>query len=483
MPELNIHDFTYLGKITGTNIKYSHKVDRGHLAGNSKRWIRKEMQDPATAKLEILAQEFFRVIIPHQPETRIAKNNTMGTYYILSEEVEGYGNLPHGQASNFTNGTFTGLGQVLLTSMFLQEIDLKNGNIGLDKNNRVIKIDGDWCFAGLTYNKKMFEITPEALASLPYPEDYYTFNWLDLINKEMAVSTSRIINADTSNALQFRNEVNQAILKICLLPNEFINAFVDAYMPAGGERFIQLITRRRDELLASALKNKSFNDYLKKPQAICDREDILIQMKSFQTGGEFIIAPDKQAYLEKTFAQLPVPLLPFVSDCKPATNTFKPHNNFNNKSVNHRKLVIRATEKKITRILEGLAQKIGAVDQHHFKKAVDAGMRLLTGLQEARRNYLINLNTLEISIHKANTNFENTCNTLINKARPELERDLGWGTYLTNLLKTIANAVIWTASLGQANHFFKQEQSESIKAIEEAGASLKNARCLDHLCI
>jgi hypothetical protein len=275
-----------------SNALFSHKVSRGTLKGSGKTWIKKEMPDPAVARIEVLAQEFFRLIIPHQGETRLLQDKNTGVHYILSEEVQGYRDLPLGEAHNFANGRYTGLGQALVGAMFLQEIDLKNGNIGLDAQGRVAKIDGDWCFAQGRYgDDSSYNITPEAIAQLPYPKDFYAFNWLDLISQDTARSTSNIVAPSLSSSPQFRAEVNQALLMITLLPDNFIEHFVDAYMPAGGERYVDLIKSRRGQLLASALQNTSFVDYLHSEAALEDYDNLIAHMNSFQANGEGMVIP------------------------------------------------------------------------------------------------------------------------------------------------------------------------------------------------
>jgi len=270
----------------------SHTVSRGTLAGSSKRWINKEMPDPAVARIEILAQEFFRLIIPHQGETRLLENKATGTHHILSEEVPGYRSLPRGEAANFSNGRYTGLGQALICAMLLQEIDLKNGNIGLDNLGRVAKIDGDWCFAEGRFGKgQRYPLTSAAIERLPYPEGFYAFNWLDLVRQDIAYPRSDIVNPQLANSLQFRAEVNQAILMIALVPDSFVERFVDAYMPAGGARFVDLIKNRREELLTSALKNESFKAYLNSSQAQLDKRNFIAHINSFQANGEGSVVP------------------------------------------------------------------------------------------------------------------------------------------------------------------------------------------------
>jgi uncharacterized protein YjbI with pentapeptide repeats len=138
-----------------------------------------------------------------------------------------------------------------------------------------------------------------------------------------------------------------------------------------------------------------------------------------------------------------------------------------------RKIFISSTEKKIDNILDELSLKIGGIDQHHFKEAVVTATRLLNALQDAKINYLTKLNNLDMNIEDVNNDFEKECKVLFDEARPVLERDLDWGTYLTNLLKAVVNAITWVASFGQANSFFSQERAESIKTVEEIEQKLK----------
>ncbi len=158
--------------------------------------------------------------------------------------------------------------------MFLQEIDLKNGNIGLNDNNQVIKIDGDYAFSGkqALFSDKSYNITPDSIAYLPVPKDFYVFHWLDFIQYEMMTvmenNDQRLVAPSLCNAISFRNEVNQALYKITLLSNQDIQRFVNLYMPPEfAPEFIELICSRRDQLAASALQNHSYCNYLNSPEA------------------------------------------------------------------------------------------------------------------------------------------------------------------------------------------------------------------------
>lgn len=294
-------------KYIASDASFSHSVRRGSLLDSDKQWIKKSTNNKATAEIEIMAQEFFRLIIPHQSETRLLHDPTDDTYYILSEEVPGYKPLPSNKASNFRNGTYTGLGQVLVAALYLQEIDLKNGNVGLDNQNRVAKIDGDWCFAEGRYQGGglHYSITPETIASLPYPKDFYAFNWLDIIQQEVAYPVSHIIDNTLTDSPQFRAEVNQAMLKICLLPDSLIERYV-AKFKSGDDTaaFIEKMKARRNVLQASALQNPSFQAYLTTEQASLDAESLAAQMNSFVVNGETeVVAPDERISMKAEVLQ------------------------------------------------------------------------------------------------------------------------------------------------------------------------------------
>jgi hypothetical protein len=76
---------------------------------------------------------------------------------------------------------------------------------------------------------------------------------------------------------------------------------------------------------------------------------------------------------------------------------------------------------------------------------------------------------------KAGKQFKEECEAAINDAIQVLKTDLNWVAYLNNLLKKLANAVMWTVSFGQINSsfFFHYEKSASVEAVKEAGQELR----------
>jgi hypothetical protein len=88
------------------------------------------------------------------------------------------------------------------------------------------------------------------------------------------------------------------------------------------------------------------------------------------------------------------------------------------------------------------------------------------------------LKTAESSLHKNLINLVNESlgdkqyfvtqtKALIGKDIPTLQRDLGWGDYLTNLAKEICNTVVKAFSLGCHGGFFDTKKSDAVKEAEK----------------
>jgi hypothetical protein len=314
VPFIDIRSWSIVpGSVMGT---CSHKVIKRTSPDYSGLYYSKEMDSYTVASLELLAQEFFRLIIPAQPTTYIAYHPDLVTFFLLSQEVEGFNYLPRNQQKKFNQGLYPGLGRIVLTAIFLQEIDLKNGNIGLNKKNEVVKIDGDWCFASIRHEQFIGykkAITPELLAGLPFPFGYSAYNWLDLKKKEIPYLTSDIVDEYLADAPHFRNEVNEAILKILLLPDDYLTHFVDAYVSVTrqGNGFINFLKHRREELQAAALQNNSFIEYIKSQAAQAAVRQHTAHMNTFQAHGCYWITTEAMSLFEKKISLLYQQLISF----------------------------------------------------------------------------------------------------------------------------------------------------------------------------
>ncbi|RUR13908.1 hypothetical protein [Legionella sp. km772] len=121
---------------------------------------------------------------------------------------------------------------------------------------------------------------------------------------------------------------------------------------------------------------------------------------------------------------------------------------------------------KIDRALTGLNSNIGKIEQHHAAEAHQVATDLLAQLQKARQNHEKHL-LLGMNKEHAQKIFANACEKAINQAKPTLERDLGWGDYLTNLAIRLVNAVIAVVTINYFPTVFKPIQTKSLEAVEK----------------
>jgi hypothetical protein len=153
-----------------------------------------------------------------------------------------------------------------------------------------------------------------------------------------------------------------------------------------------------------------------------------------------------------------------------------------------RKIYLDNVRYKITSALDLLGNRINQID-HPLTEAIGVANKLLSDLRATQEDYIERLggalNELDLTItdfnknpaiNRINTDYIEVCEGLINnkKTRNVLERDLGWGAFLSNLLKTIVNILITGVTFGTVNNFFSLEKSETIREIDEKKGSLKH---------
>ncbi len=291
---IDIRDFESTG-LVASDIRMSHTVDKGSIPGSSDVWYRKEISSPAKARSEWLAQEFLRLIIPNQVETRLAYDPVSSVYYILSKEVPRFKPLPQNEKEKFTNGTYKGLGYIIVGAYFVHEADLKNGNIGLGDDNVVYKIDGDWSFASMRSNEQFPKhtggINAAQINRLPFPYTYKAHNWLDLYIEGSLASASDIVASDIGNSAQFQQEKFETLFKLLLIPDAYFKQFVDTFIPAGAADYSDFLIERRKTLLKQASRIQGFTEYLEENK---DKLEEMVhtfqeQMKSFVVQGQYTV--------------------------------------------------------------------------------------------------------------------------------------------------------------------------------------------------
>lgn len=126
---------------------------------------------------------------------------------------------------------------------------------------------------------------------------------------------------------------------------------------------------------------------------------------------------------------------------------------------------IKNTRNKINLILSEFSQKIGSEDSADSIPA----RCLAVALEQHLETYEDALLDGPENLKKAGDEFLTQCTKSINIAKIQLNHTLGWGDYLTNLLKTIANAVIKSVNYITGTNFtlFKPARPELMPAVEQ----------------
>lgn len=254
------------------------------------------------AQREVVAQEFFRLLIPSHPKTRLMDSDE-GKVYVISKAIPDFQSLQaihrknkHQLSEDVIEGDIKGLGMVVVTALLMDERDLKLGNMGVDKDGNIIKIDGDWCFSNMIEQEKGHHITKYDFDNLPYIKDYAAFNWLDVKAKLKSTRHQTFITESVIKDEKVRREINQATLNIILMPDELIRKMVIAQVsdPHEQEIIIKTLKERQQQLKKAALENKKFLTYLASDAAKSDYksylESTVVNFKT--TNKNFLIEQD-----------------------------------------------------------------------------------------------------------------------------------------------------------------------------------------------
>ncbi|WP_269465566.1 Dot/Icm secretion system substrate [Legionella pneumophila] len=134
---------------------------------------------------------------------------------------------------------------------------------------------------------------------------------------------------------------------------------------------------------------------------------------------------------------------------------------------------IQVALEAVDQALEELKGKIGDINQHKYDKAYEAAKTLLRQLQETRDQYVVDLTNPQTNFNEAGLKFKEACKLVIQDAKPILEKDLGWGEYLKNLLKVLVNAIVFCVTFGANQGFFATTRAKSAVAVEEAESALE----------
>lgn len=293
------------------------------------------------AKREVFAQELFRILLDRQPKTRYVSDHNHNSY-VFSKGVENFVTFTkyptgiRGLKEDILAGKVTGLGHALTACLWINEIDLHFGNIGV-ADNKVIKLDGDLSFGNLNsfLDDKLSDRTKplEAidLNLLPMTYHYGVYNWLDFRVKKAINAQNPILACEALQKNQaFKHEVNEGILRILLLSDGIVRKLTELYIidPAEQEILKQALIARRRELLNAAVYKRDFIAYLTTAQCRQDFEKYTVHLQNFMVSGKTKLwSPSFSRKLAASFSalqaygvqSLPKPSVSVVASTPPPT--------------------------------------------------------------------------------------------------------------------------------------------------------------------
>lgn len=311
MPKFkNLANFSDFKRLKGDQNHFSHKVYVLKKKKNQNNWYLKHLGENLTeAFIETIAQEFFRLILPYHPKTRIAIKEGTKNYYVLSKEILNFDAnffLAPENNKRIIDKDVTGLAAAQVLALLLNEIDFKPCNVGV-ADKKVIKIDGGLCFARLNSNLnalfkgKNMDITQTDIEALPALIHYEPSNWLNLIKwnpkekqaqKNLPTAEDRTINKMPN----FKHELYKTILRVILLSDNLIRFFTQSYTPDGishdyTNRISNTLIARKHQLAQAAYQIPAFNDYRLSHSADEETLAYLEQLKKFKPiGSSFLVA-------------------------------------------------------------------------------------------------------------------------------------------------------------------------------------------------
>jgi hypothetical protein len=269
-------------------------------------WFKKKISNPTSAVREVIAQEFFRLFLPNHPKTRFAVDDA-GNNYVISKMVTSFVLLENMDAfelkQHLRDGTYYGLGDIMIMALLMNEVDLKFGNMGVDEHGKIVKIDGDLCFAKLNnLIKGNSEITPQVFNNLPWISSAYaTINWLDLVHEGVTNPDPETIDDLMIHNEVFRNEINRTSLKIALTPSKAIRNFISHYTSDENEikNILNDILIRKDQIQVASNRNTSYQIFSKSTAAKYIQSEHSERLKNFHTTSNHFINPRETHYFRK----------------------------------------------------------------------------------------------------------------------------------------------------------------------------------------
>lgn len=281
------------------------------------------------AIVEVIAQEFYRLIKPDQPKTRLVIDDD-GNIFVVSKKIKNARSLLEEVSAdhltaivNKYSPAFSGLGTISLVNLVVNQDDAKLGNIFFDEENgKFYEIDGDQCLMQVLKPNATLEgmdITASDINMLPFITDYKPGNWFDIFTHNANTNTTThnffgdipapnivpLFERGFQNNVAYRKEINEAMLKILMLPEELIKKFVHSYVRdtwkvgSIANKAIEVFTDRiHTQLHTAALQSKSFQQYMQSEEAVMYREKSIQELLKFKSISKtFLLAGNETNFI------------------------------------------------------------------------------------------------------------------------------------------------------------------------------------------
>ena len=225
--------------------------------------------------IEVLTQEWFRLIIPGQPKTRMSVEDGCDIY--ISSELITHKKITKSIQAEINSGEYFGLGLILVCAIVLGEIDLNPQNLLIGPHGQLIKIDGDAGFGTLILDyENRLPITSSDLDRLLHVMNYHPANWLDNFIKmqdedgedyyepNRAPPAYRMLPQDFDLDEKLLRERNFGLLRQLILPDEWVKVFVSHYVADLNEqeKLYNVLIQRRESARAAILQRANFREFL-----------------------------------------------------------------------------------------------------------------------------------------------------------------------------------------------------------------------------
>lgn len=262
---------------------------------------------------EVITQDLMRTIDPDQPKYRIAVDESTNKTYVISKGVhnaksaQNYDQATLRKMINSTNpDEHLHIGTLCVLKLWMGDLDVKLGNILIStdgKNNKKARgIDGDWNLAELRDSQYSLEITEKDIAHLPFI-NHPTHNWLDIYrggkyNSNYATKQEPcLIDVNLPNNPLFRKDVNDALLKIILLPDVAIKKLIHHHTDDKNTIVLleEKIISRTNKMRQAAIQNKDFQNYIGTDAANKCFEKTVAELNNFKMTGKNFLIDDYQS--------------------------------------------------------------------------------------------------------------------------------------------------------------------------------------------